>query len=64
MVNTETLINPEFDRTFESLKLIHNSRGYGWEIKLIPKQDMSDEDWLKRLKEINEQMSEDYRSLE
>lgn len=42
----------------ESIKLIKNSKGYNWEIKLIDKGDI--ETQLERLDRINKRMAEKY----
>lgn len=47
----------------ESIKLTKNSKGYGWEIKIFPKE-MNDEQWLARLKEIDNQLLREYGSVE
>ena len=37
----------------ESLKLTKNSRGYNWEIRIFPKKDQQDMDWIKRIEILN-----------
>jgi hypothetical protein len=44
--------------TKESIKLIKNSRGYNWEIKLIDAKDISTQ--LDRLERINIRLTEKY----
>jgi hypothetical protein len=43
----------------ESIKLIKMSKGYNWEIKILPENSLIDED-LERLKHLNEKMQQDY----
>lgn len=56
----ETELNPS---STESIKLIKNSRGYTWEVKVFPNYSLEfanieerDAEWLKRLKSIDESM--------
>jgi hypothetical protein len=42
----------------ESIKLIKNSKGYNWEVKLIDKENI--ENQLDRLDRINKRMQEKY----
>jgi hypothetical protein len=44
----------------ESLKLTKNSRGYNWEIRIFPKKDQQDNDWIKRIEVINNEMLKRY----
>ena len=43
----------------ESIKLIKNSKGFNWEIKLIDKENI--ENQLDRLDRINKRMNEKYQ---
>lgn len=59
MVNTNELTQTEQDITKESIKLIKNSKGYNWEIKV--KDDIVTlEKTCKRLHEINEELDKKY----
>jgi hypothetical protein len=42
----------------ESIKLIKNTKGYNWEIKVFPRHFAmsSDENWLDRIQKLNEEM--------
>lgn len=42
----------------ETIKLIKNSRGYNWELKL--KSDLLGEEDLKRLEELDRKLNEQY----
>jgi len=50
----------ELVKEIETLKLIKNSRGFGWEIKIFCPKSGNDEEWLKRLEHINNVMLEKY----
>lgn len=55
---------PELVTQRETLKLTHNSRGYGWEIKIFSPEDKTDEDWIDRIVNINTKLMEQFGSLE
>ena len=46
---------PEIEQK-ESIKLIKNTKGYNWEIKVFPKTN--DEDWIARLEWLNDKCCE------
>lgn len=40
----------------ESIKLVKNSRGYTWEIRVVRKYGETDEEYLKRLTNLNNRL--------
>ena len=48
----------------ESLKVIKNTKGYNWEVKIFPKQDQTDEAWFNRLDMLNNLMIDKFGTLE
>lgn len=48
----------------ETLKLVKNTKGYNWEIKIFPKEMQTDFDWMKRLEELNNQMINKFENTE
>tara|TARA_R100000789_G_C2942951_1_gene132644 strand:- start:74 stop:271 length:198 start_codon:yes stop_codon:yes gene_type:complete len=52
----------ELIKEIETLKLIKNSRGFGWEIKIFNEGDT--DKWLARLEKINDTMLEKFGSLD
>ena len=63
-MDTSELIQPHtpLDYTKESIKLVKNSKGYTWEIKVISTDItniFSDAD-MKRLNDLNEKMKGEY----
>jgi len=57
MVNTLELEEGDpLNEDRESIKLIKNTKGYGWEVKL--KEDLLSEATLERLKDINDKLIE------
>lgn len=61
-MDTEIIASPiPLDYTKESIKLVKNSRGYTWEIKIVPEKGINlNDDDLKRLHKKNEQMVEKF----
>lgn len=62
----KTLIDGEGNAVVkESVKLVKNTRGYGWEIRLLPfMSDIWTEADTKRLKQINDQLIKEYGTTE
>ena len=48
----------------ESLKVIKNTKGYNWEVKIFPKKDQSDSEWFNRLDMLNNLMIDKFGTLE
>jgi hypothetical protein len=48
------------DVTKESIKLVHNSKGYTWEIKLISMNTHIEDQDFSRLNNIDNKLSETY----
>jgi hypothetical protein len=65
MVETDLIQshNP-LDVTKESIKLSRNSKGFTWEIKILPLKDFLDDDDFKRLQGLNNKMQEEYGRTE
>jgi len=59
MVETETITNPEQK---ESIKLTKNTKGYGWELKIIDPILTSIS--LERLNKLNEEMIAKYGQVD
>ena len=57
----EDLTNPyEVPVQKESVKLVKNSKGYTWELKLLPTGDRLDDIDLHRLKAYSERLEKEY----
>lgn len=52
--------NPVLLPNCESIKLIKNSRGYNWEIKLIKQDGQDDDNYLERLFVIENRLNDRY----
>lgn len=66
-MDTEVLQRPTTqDYTKESVKLTRNSKGFTWEIKTISSETsgLFSENDLKRLKELEEKLFDEYGSKE
>lgn len=46
---------------YETFKLIKNSRGYNWEIKLVKRPNESEEELRARMKSFNEANEQEYQ---
>lgn len=53
------MIEDQKQESKESVKLIKNSKGYNWEIK-IHLTDFTDQHALERLKKLNEDLTKEY----
>jgi hypothetical protein len=54
-----TIKTPDIDYSKESIKLVKNSRGFTWEIK-IHIEGSSDKDAIERLSNINAEMEKQF----
>jgi len=55
-----TLNKAESIYSKENVKLIRNSRGFNWEIRIVAEKDKLTQEDLDRLDEMNEKLTESY----
>ena len=48
----------------ESVKLIKNSRGYNWEIRVLQREGETMDDYMLRLSKIDDELNKRYGNLE
>jgi len=52
----------EVIRECDTFKIIKNTKGFNWEIKLIQKKDQTDEEWFARMDKLNKIAEQKYGS--
>ncbi len=60
MVETDPILRaPEIRELSESIKVIKNSRGYNWELRVFP-NGMTDNKWIKRIIKLNNKLEDEF----